>query len=74
MKKREILEKITELVDGEIKDPDEERMLLKIIYSNKEYIKEYQIQRNIKNLLRSRSGIANASDRLRQSIINRILG
>ncbi len=74
MKQRELLERITELVDGEISEPDEEKKLLNLIYSDKELLKEYQIQMSVKNFLKKRPGAVNASTRLKQTILNKILG
>lgn len=73
MRKIEILGKITGLVDGEVEDPEEEKFLLSIIYSDEELINEYQIQKNVKKLLKDKLGLVKARNELKQSILNKIL-
>ncbi len=64
----ELVDEITSLVDNELKDKEIAKRLQKIIADDQALLKEYVIQKSIKNLLNSRLTL----DKLPPCLCNRL--
>ncbi|MCF8243399.1 MAG: hypothetical protein K9J16_18640 [Melioribacteraceae bacterium] len=69
-KYQKILEQITSLVDGEISNKKDSEYLIRLIDSNDHFKEEYQIQKTIKNLVKTKGAKMNAPCCLIHSVIS----